>query len=283
MRLDAYLAQYYPNPPDGGSRSTWQKYCKAGYVKVNGKVVTAPDKLLDEDDHVTFDIPDAPDFSGQELPILYEDADVIVINKPAGVLTHAKGTLNAEFTVGEFMRSRTTDGQDTNRPGIVHRLDRDTSGVMIAAKTPEAKRWLQKQFAMRKLKKTYLALVSGQPKEPIAQLDLPIERNPKKPQTFRVSPNGKSAQTIYKTLQSFKNFSLLELKPTTGRTHQLRVHLAYLNCPIVGDRVYGRENKQLSRMFLHASELEVTLPNRERKAFSAPLPPELQRFLDSLK
>ena len=279
MRLDAYLAQHWPET----SRSTWQKYCKLGYVKVNGQVATSTDKLLDEDDHVTFDLPPAQDFSAHELPVLYEDDDVIVINKPAGILTHAKGVITDEFSVGEFMRSRTTDGADTNRPGIVHRLDRDTSGIIITAKNAEAKKWLQKQFAQRRLKKTYVALVAGQPKEPTAQLDLPIERNPKKPQTFRVAANGKPAQTIYKTLQSFKDFTLLELKPTTGRTHQLRVHLAYLNCPIVGDRVYGKTNAKLGRMFLHASELELTLPSRERKTFSAPLPPELQDFLSSLK
>jgi len=279
MRLDAYLALHWPE----SSRSVWQKYCKAGYVKINGLTVIEPDKLLDEDDHVTFDIPPAPNFSEQKLPIIYEDSDVIVINKPAGVLTHAKGAISDEFTVGEFMRDRTTDGNDTNRPGIVHRLDRDTSGVMIAAKNAEAKRWLQKQFSQRKLKKTYLALVQGHPKEPAAQLDLPIERNPKKPQTFRVAPNGKPAQTQYRTLQSFKDFSLLELKPTTGRTHQLRVHLAYLNCPIVGDRLYGKINDKLGRMFLHAAELEVTLPSRQRKVFKAPLPNELNSFLTSIE
>lgn len=279
MRLDAYLAQHWPET----SRSTWQKYCKSGYIKVNGHVVTSTDKILDEDDHVTFDLPPAQDYSAQELPVLYEDDDVIVINKPAGILTHAKGVITDEFSVGEFMRSRTTDGADTNRPGIVHRLDRDTSGIIITAKNAESKKWLQKQFAQRRLKKTYIALVVGQPKEPTAQLDLPIERNPKKPQTFRVSANGKSAQTIYKTLQNFKDFTLLELKPTTGRTHQLRVHLAYLNCPIVGDRVYGKTNAKLGRMFLHASELELTLPSRTRKTFNAPLPPELQDFLSSLK
>ncbi len=278
MRLDAYLATHWPE----NSRSTWQKYCKLGYVKVNGVVVTANDKTLDEDDHVTFELPEAIDYTKHELPVLYEDDDVIVMDKPAGILTHAKGAINEEFSVAEFMRSRTTDGADTNRPGIVHRLDRDTSGVIIAAKNNEAKRWLQKQFAQRRLKKTYIALVAGHPKESAAQLDLPIERNPKKPQTFRVNANGKSAQTTYKTLQSFKNHTLIELKPTTGRTHQLRVHMAYLNCPIVGDRVYGKTNTALGRMFLHASELELTLPSRERKVFSAPLPPELRAFLKTL-
>lgn len=279
MRLDVYLAEYWPEH----SRSVWQKYCKLGYVKVNGHAVTTPDKLLGEDDEVSFDLPEKQDFSDQKLPILYEDEDVVVINKPAGILTHAKGALNHEFTVGEFMRDLSTDAPETNRPGIVHRLDRDTSGVLIAAKTPEAKTWLQKQFAQRKVKKTYVALVVGHPKENAAHIDLPIERNPKKPQTFKVSPNGKPAQTTYKILQSFKDYALLELKPTTGRTHQLRVHLAYLNCPIVGDKIYGKADAKLGRMFLHAAELEITLPSRERRVFSTPMPAELQNLLDSLK
>lgn len=279
MRLDVYLAEYWPEH----SRSVWQKYCKLGYVRVNGRVVTNADKLLGEDDEVSFDLPEKQDFSDRTLPILYEDEDVVVINKPAGILTHAKGALNHEFTVGEFMRSLSTDAPESNRPGIVHRLDRDTSGVLIAAKTSEAKIWLQKQFAQRKVKKTYVALVAGHPKEGAAHIDLPIERNPKKPQTFRVSPNGKPAQTTYKALQSFKDYTLLELKPTTGRTHQLRVHLAYLGCPIVGDRIYGKPDQKPGRMFLHAAELELTLPSRERRVFSAPLPAKLQNLLDSLK
>lgn len=279
MRLDAYLAQYYPEH----SRSVWQKYCKAGYVKVNGTVATSPDKMLSEDDEVAFDLPQKQDFSAQEIPILYEDDDVIVMDKPAGILTHAKGAINNEFTVAEFMRSRTTDAPESNHPGIVHRLDRDTSGVIIAAKTPEARSWLQKQFSLHKTKKTYIALVEGRPKQPEAMLDLPIGRNPKKPQTFRVAPNGKPAQTQYKTLKSYKNYTLLELKPVTGRTHQLRVHMAYLGCPIAGDRFYGKVHKQLGRMFLHAAELELTLPSRERKMFAAPLPAELKDFLDALE
>lgn len=279
MRLDVYLATYWPEH----SRATWQKYCRAGFVMVNGEPELSPKTTLSEDDVVTVEVKEqTKDHSHQILPQIYEDDDVIVINKPAGVLTHAKGELNDEFTVGEFMRTRSSDAPDTNRPGIVHRLDRDTSGVMIAAKTPDAKRWLQKQFATRKVKKTYIALVQGAPKEPTATIDLPIARNPKKPQTFKVAPSGRSAQTWYQTLRSFNGYTLLELKPFTGRTHQLRVHLHYVGCPIVGDRLYGSPNTQLGRMFLHAAQLELTLPSRERRVFDAPLPPELASFLESL-
>lgn len=276
-RLDSFLTRMSPEY----SRSFWQKRCDQGQVLVNGQLAKSSTKLV-LSDQVTAVLPEKKDFTRQSLPILYQDDDVIVLNKPAGVLTHAKGEQSDEFTVGEFMRARSTDSPQSNRPGIVHRLDRDTSGVIIAAKTPEAKRWLQKQFATRKVKKTYLALVQNHPKEPIATIDLPIGRNPKKPQTFKVTPNGKSAQTKYKTLQTFQNHALIELKPLTGRTHQLRVHMLYLGCPIVGDILYDKPNKELGRMFLHAAELELTLPNRERKTFTAPLPEELQTFLESL-
>lgn len=276
-RIDAYLARVAPEY----SRSFWQKMAERQIVLVNGAPVKSKYKVTNGDT-ISADLPEAPDFTGQTLPVLYEDADVVVINKPSGMLTHAKGIQSEEFTVAEFVRPKTTDGADTNRPGIVHRLDRGTSGVIIAAKNPEAKRWLQKQFSTRKVKKTYVALVEGRPKESKATINLPIERNPKKPQTFRVGGNGKPAETAYETLQEFRSFTLLKLMPHTGRTHQLRVHLNYLHCPIVGDELYGKANKALGRMFLHAQSLEITLPNRERKVFEAPLPPELQSYLKSL-
>lgn len=276
-RLDSFLARHAPEY----SRSFWQKQCEQGLVLVDGLAAKANTKLA-PGQVVKVQLPQKPNFSAQSLPVIYQDDDVVVINKPAGILTHAKGESSPEFTVGEFMRSRSSDSPQSNRPGIVHRLDRDTSGVIIAAKTPQAKRWLQKQFATRKVKKTYIALVQGHPKDPIATLNLPIGRNPKKPQTFKVTPNGKPAQTDYTVLKTFKNNSLVELKPATGRTHQLRVHMHYLGCPIVGDPLYGQPNKLLGRMFLHAKELELTLPSRERKVFSAPLPKDLQTFLESL-
>ncbi|HKX23933.1 MAG TPA: RluA family pseudouridine synthase [Candidatus Saccharimonadales bacterium] len=277
-RVDAFLASVAPEH----SRSFWQKRCEAGEVKIGGEPVKASYKLA-LDDVVEVTLPEAVTFEGQSLPILYEDDDVVVINKPTGILTHAKGVESPEFTVAEFVRPKTTDGLDTNRPGIVHRLDRGTSGIIIAAKNNEAKRWLQGQFSKRNVKKTYIALVEGHLRNPEAILRLPIERNPKKPQTFRVGDNGKPAETAYKVTKSYKDFDLVELKPHTGRTHQLRVHLEYLSHPIVGDFVYGKESKQLGRMFLHAHQLELTLPSRERKVFTAPLPPELQDYLDTLE
>jgi 23S rRNA pseudouridine1911/1915/1917 synthase len=276
-RIDAYLARVAPEH----SRSFWQKMAEKNVVQVNGVPVKSS-YTITAGDMVSIELPELPDFSGEVLPVIYEDADIVVVNKPAGMLTHAKGPISDEFTVADFVRPQTTDGIDTNRPGIVHRLDRGTSGVIVAARTPDAKRWLQKQFATRKVKKTYIALVNGHPKEPAATLQLPLERNPKKPQTFRVGGNGKAAETAYETLQVFKDYTLLKLMPHTGRTHQLRVHMAYLNCPIVGDEFYGKPEPKLGRMFLHAASLEITTPARERKVFEAPLPQELQDFIKTL-
>lgn len=275
MRLDAYLAQYWPEY----SRSTWQKYIEAGYVSVNGTVEKSSKRLLDEDDEVTTNVPDAPTHDDQALPVVYQDDNVIVINKPVGVLTHSKGALNDEFTVADFFARYSTYHTDTNRPGIVHRLDRDTSGILIGALNDDTAKLLQRQFSDRKAKKTYIAVVDGTPKQPEALIDLPIGRNPKSPSQFRVDPNGKSAQTVYKVLASNGKYSLVELKPLTGRTHQLRVHMAHLGTPIHGDRVYGKE---ADRLYLHAAELEITIPGGERKTFSTPVPPEFAALAEQV-
>lgn len=269
MRLDSYLAEYWPEY----SRTTWQKYCQAGYVKVNGKVITSYKKQLGEDDAVTVDVPENK-IEPEPLPIIYEDDDVTVVNKPISVLTHAKGKIAEESTVADFMLDRTTFKPDTNRPGIIHRLDRDTSGVIICARNPEAASYLQRQFTNRKVKKTYLAIVKGKLKIKKGQINIPIGRNPKKPSTFRADPNGKPAITNYEVLAEDSAFSFIKLQPVTGRTHQLRVHLAYLDHPILGDRFYDKED---NRLFLHAYQLEITLPGGKRTIFKAELPPEFKK------
>lgn len=265
MRLDAYMAQYWPE----NSRSVWQKYIVLGYVKVNGEVETSVKKTLSEDDEVTYDVPAALDHSNKTLPVIYQDDNIVVIDKPIGVLTHSKGALNDEFTVAEFFRPLTTYHADTNRPGIIHRLDRDTSGVLVGARNPETASMLQRQFSDRKVKKTYYAVVDGVPKQDEALIDLPIARHPTAPSTFRVNASGKSAQTTYKVLKSDSKRSLVELRPATGRTHQLRVHMAHLGTPIHGDRVYGKAS---DRLYLHAASLEITIPTSNRRTFESPIP-----------
>ena len=265
QRLDVLLAERHPE----SSRSTWQKHIKAGHVQVNGKPAKNSRQEVSDADRIAIDIPDATDFSDSTLPILYLDDDVIVVNKPAGILTHSKGELNDEFTVAGFFARYTTSGLDTDRPGIVHRLDRDTSGVIIGGRTPEACALLKAQFSERKAKKWYLAIVEGHPKESQAVIDLPIGRNPSAPSTFRVDSKGKAAVTEYEVLKSWDKYSLVKLHPLTGRTHQLRVHMQYINTPILGDRVYGKAGE---RLFLHAYKLEITTRPEVRQTFTAPIP-----------
>ena len=272
VRLDIYLSTKFDTTI---SRSLWQKYIKAGYVSVNNKAVTTPKFEVDETDEIALNLPEKEQ-ADVDLPILYEDDDVIVVNKPSGLLTHAKGGLSDEPTVAEIIRPKTSFATDTDRPGIVHRLDRDTSGLLIIAKNPESAAHLQRQFAERTAKKTYIAITDGKPKLNAAKIDLPIGRNPSAPSTFRIDPNGKPAQTTYHVLTENDTRSLVELKPTTGRTHQLRVHLAHLNAPILGDRVYGKSSD--CRMMLHAQKLEITLPSGERKVFEAAVPDEFKKF-----
>ena len=272
VRLDIYLSTKFDTTI---SRSLWQKYIKAGYVSVNNKVATTPKFEVDETDEIALNLPEKEQ-TDVDLPILYEDDDVIVVNKPSGLLTHAKGGLSDEPTVAEIIRPKTSFATDTDRPGIVHRLDRDTSGLLIIAKNPESAAHLQRQFAERTAKKTYIAITDGKPKLNAAKIDLPIGRNPSAPSTFRIDPNGKPAQTTYHVLAENDAQSLVELKPTTGRTHQLRVHLAHLNAPILGDRVYGKSSD--CRMMLHAQKLEITLPSGERKIFEAAIPDEFKKF-----
>ena len=270
QRLDVHLSTAFD---PSISRSLWQKYIKAGHVLVNQRVVTMPKFEVDETDEIAIKLPEQEQTSA-ELPILYEDDDVMVVNKPSGLLTHAKGGLSTEPTVAEIIRPKTSFASDTDRPGIVHRLDRDTSGVLIIAKTADAAAHLQRQFAQRTTKKTYLAVTDGVPKLAAAKIDLPIGRNPAAPSTFRVDPNGKHAQTTYRVLAATDTQALIELKPITGRTHQLRVHMAHLNTPILGDRVYSKPNA--SRLMLHAHRLEITLPSGELKTFEAAAPKEFK-------
>jgi len=270
-RLDSELSERYPET----SRSTWQKHIKAGHVSVNGKVVISPKQDITDIDMISIDAPDLPDFSENEIPIIYIDDNIVVINKPSGILSHAKGALNDEFTAAEFFRRYTTYNLESNRPGIIHRLDRDTSGVMIGARNAETAVMLQKQFSDRKVKKTYFAVLAGVPKLDKANIDLPIERNPSAPSTFRVGSNGKSALTRYEVVASDDKYSLVKLQPRTGRTHQLRVHMKYIGTPILGDKIYG---KAADRLSLHAFSLEITIPNGDRRTFTAPVPTDLTKY-----
>jgi len=271
-RLDVYLQKLHQSI----SRAQLQRFIKEGAVRINGNVVYTPKYLVKANDSVLLDpkitaLPVIPDI---ELRVIYEDNDCVVIDKPAGLLSHSKGAYNPEATVATWLLPRVVGFEKSDRTGIVHRLDRATSGVMICAKTPEALAWMQKQFSSRNVKKTYVAVVVGTLNPASAVIEMPVERNPAKPQRFRVGANGKHAITGYTTRRVFSSqeatYSLLELKPMTGRTHQLRVHLAHLEHPILGDEFYG--GSPAKRLYLHAQQLEMTLLNRQRKVFTSPMP-----------
>lgn len=273
-RLDIFVVEQMPRL----SRAFARKLCDQDAVLVNGSAQKAGYKVRVNDAiNVNYDETALDEIPAIDLPIIYEDADCIVMNKPAGVLTHTQGSFSPEATVATFLRDYVR-GMDGERGGIVHRLDRATSGVIIGAKNPESLSFLQKQFAQRKTKKTYIAIVEGRPKQKEAVIDMPIERNPKAPATFRVGANGKASITHYKVLAENDKYSLVELTPETGRTHQLRVHLAELGTPIVGDPLYGNGHFG-DRLYLHAQSLEITVPSRERLTFKAPLPSEFKEFM----
>lgn len=274
LRLDLFVVSKLPDL----SRSYIKYLATHGKIMVNGEVPQKSGLNLRTGDvvDVHYDQITDEEIPIIDLPILYEDDDCVVVEKPAGLLTHSKGAFNPEATIATFIEPRLKDYVG-DRAGIVHRLDRITSGVIICAKTAAAHTHLQKQFSIRKTKKTYMAVVEGKLEPTQAIIDMPIERNPKKPQTFRVGANGKTAQTAYKVLESNDTYSLVELKPHTGRTHQLRVHMANQGHPIVGDTLYGAQPAE--RVFLHAAALEITLPNRERKVFESPVPASFKALL----
>ncbi|HTE58132.1 MAG TPA: RluA family pseudouridine synthase [Verrucomicrobiae bacterium] len=242
---------------------------KAGYKLRMGDVISTD-----------FNAKEIDQIADIDLPIIYEDDNVLVVNKPEGIISHSRGRYWNEPSVASFVRQKTAaTGYDPvagpsvgadGRAGIVHRLDRATSGVMICAKNQQTLSFLQKQFSQRKVKKTYMAVVTGHLDPEEAAIDMPIERNPKAPATFRVGANGKPSVTVYHVETKGKTDDLVRLEPTTGRTHQLRVHLTHQDHPIVGDVLY--DGAPADRLFLHALSLEITLPGGERKTFTAPLP-----------
>lgn len=275
IRLDHKLVELYSDY----NRNTLQKFIRAGFVTVDGEVTKKPNTGIDPNAEVILTVPEeiqdpkkfADDGRFATPETIFENDFVKVVNKPSGLLSMAKGEFCPEPTLEDYGL-------------LVHRLDRDTSGVVILAKDEETQTYLRKQFQDRKTHKTYYAVVEGRPKLDKAKIDLPIIRNLKHPTTFLVDANGKPSQTFYRVIKSNDKYSLVELKPTTGRTHQLRVHLKYIGTPIVGDRVYGSAAPDTKeRLYLHAKALEITIPTEngnERQTFEAPLPDEFNKFFE---
>ena len=256
-RIDHMMVEIYKSY----NRATLQKFIELGFVKVDGELVKKPNQKFPEGVKIELNVPEELKNADVKPRVIYEDDKVLVMDKPAGLLSEAKGEYCPERTLADFGY-------------IAHRLDRDTSGVVILAKDEETQKFLKKQFQDRKVHKTYYAVVKGRPKLDAARIDLPLLRDKKRPTTFRVDPNGKESETFYRVVKSNDKYSLVELKPTTGRTHQLRVHMQYLGHPIVGDVVYG--DGEEGRLMLHAAELEITLPGGKRVVFESKLPKEFE-------
>lgn len=290
QRLDKFLVACLPEY----SRSRLQSYIKKGLVTVDGEVAHKSGQTLERTNIVRVRIP-APQPSNliaEDIPldVIFENDDVLVVNKPAGMVVHpaaghATGTL-AHAALGHAPEMEGVGGEQ--RPGIVHRLDKDTSGLILLAKNDIAHHFLQDQFIQRSIKKTYLALVDGRPPTSDGRVEAPIGRNSRQRKRMAVVPpsKGREAVSEYNTLETFPNHTLLEVNPITGRTHQIRLHLAYIACPVVGDTLYGRRQATLplKRHFLHAARLSVYIPNEtERRTFQAPLPAELEEALVNLR
>lgn len=276
------------------SRSRIQGLIAGGFVDVNGRLAKKGGQLLENGFNVTVRIPPATptDLIPEDIPleIVFENEDLIVVSKPAGMVVHpaaghSSGTL-VNAVLGYEPEIEGIGGEE--RPGVVHRLDKETSGLILLAKNERAHRWLQDQFRLRKVEKTYLALVDGKPPTPSGRVETYIGRDPSHRKRMANVPESRGREAIseYKTADSFRAHTLLEFHPLTGRTHQIRLHCAFLGCPIVGDEVYGRKKPSLNidRHFLHAYRLKIVLPGEKHaRIFEAPLPEELEQVLISLR
>lgn len=289
-RLDKFLTESLPE----FSRSRIQGLIANGCVDVNGQAAKKAGQTLDAGSNVTIRIPPPvpTNIIAEDIPlnIVFENDDLMVINKPAGMVVHPAaghpdGTL-VNAVLGYDPGLEGIGGEE--RPGIVHRLDKETSGLILVAKNERAHRWLQDQFRLRKVEKTYLALVEGKPPTPAGRVEAYIGRDTKHRKRMAIVSENKGREAIseYQTLESFKSHTLLEFHPLTGRTHQIRLHCAFLKCPIVGDVVYGRKSHsiELDRHFLHAHRLKIILPGEKTpRVFETPLPEDLERVLADLR
>ena len=297
-RLDVFLAAHI----EGWSRARLHRLIEAADVLVNGSV-SKPSHKLRANDHIEIELTPTPStsFAPEDIPVevVYEDDDLIVVNKRAGMVVHPaagvdSGTL-ANALAFHFQQLSTTGG--AVRPGIVHRLDKGTSGLLVVAKTESAHEHLAEQFRDREVFKSYVALVHGQVEKEVGEIDQPIARDPRNRTRMAVVRGGRPSLSIYKVRQRLERFTLLDVQLKTGRTHQIRVHLAWLKHPVVGDEVYGAGRDKtvinpvirsriakLGRQFLHAEQLGFRHPRTaEQLRFTAPLSTELESLLDQLE
>ena len=296
-RLDAFLASHI----EGWSRARLQRLIEDGDVLVNGRAAKASYKLRAADEiEAELTAPPTTSFLPEDIPIdvVYEDNDLIVLNKPAGIVVHpgagAKTGTLANALAFHFQNLSTAGG--VARPGIVHRLDKGTSGLLVAAKTEQAHGNLADQFREREVFKSYVALVHGQVEKDRGEIDEPIARDPRHRTRMAIVRGGRAALSIYRARERFDRFTLIDVELKTGRTHQIRVHLAWIKHPVVGDETYGSgrdrtvadpkirgQISRLGRQFLHAEKLGFKHPSTgERIQLNAPLPDELKELLKSI-
>lgn len=285
-RLDLYLKEHFP----AYSRSLLQEWIKAGQVRIHGSAAKASHVLREGEQISVQPAPRAPlHATAEDLPleVLYEDDAVVAINKPAGMVVHAGAGVRSGTLVNALLHrfERLSAAGGELRPGIVHRLDRYTSGVLLVARHDAAHQHLAEQFSGRTVEKTYLALVHGTVQQETGRIDKPIARDPVKrvKMTARLS-TGRVANSEYRVLRRFKEFTLLEVKIGTGRTHQIRVHLSSVGHPVAGDHLYGApRNPEFGRFFLHAWRIRFVSPATEMGVMiEAPLPPELEEWMKGL-
>jgi 23S rRNA pseudouridine1911/1915/1917 synthase len=280
-RLDSYVAGIRNDL----SRSQVQRLIREGHILVNGHAAR-PSARLQQKDRIDIHVPDALDETvvPEDIPlrIVYEDEHVLVVDKPPGLTVHPspghpRGTLvNALIARYPALESVGAPG----RPGLVHRLDKDTSGLLVVALTPEAHAGLSRQLRERTVAKVYLALVRGHPEPSEGLVEAAISRDPRHRQRMGVVEGGRAAATRYTTVRRFNGYTLLEVRPHTGRTHQIRVHMSAMGHPVAGDSKYGGRAPFLKRQFLHAHRLGFGLPpGGERVEFESPLPPDLEEAL----
>lgn len=289
QRLDKFLVTMLPEY----SRSRLQSFIKNGCVDVDGSTITKSGYMVEKEAEIEVRIPASQPsiLIPEEIPlkITFENEDLIVVNKPAGMVVHpSAGHQSGTLVHAALAHSDEIEGVGgIQRPGVVHRLDKDTSGLILLAKNDRAHQWLQEEFRSRRVEKTYLALVDGAPPTKRGRVEAAIGRDPVDRKRMAVVPpdKGRFAVSEYVTETRYKQHTLLEVHPVTGRTHQIRLHMAFLGCPIVGDRIYGRRRPSLEidRQFLHAARLSIRLPGESLPVqFEAPLPDDLTSVLDAL-
>jgi 23S rRNA pseudouridine1911/1915/1917 synthase len=251
------------------TKSQAQRLIKCGKLRLNGETIRAKEKVVKSDTLIIlFD-----QKNNWQIPVIYEDADILAINKPSGISSHPTTVNDEETTIEVLARDR--------KIYLVHRLDKGTSGVMLFAKSIKAQKFLRDKFKKREIEKKYIALVWGRLIPTEGSIDIPVVREKGK---IIPSDAGKEARTDYRVKKYYKNYSLLELTPKSGRTHQIRVHLSSIGNPIVGDKRYGAKTVDgLDRIFLHAKSVSFIRQKGENKHFEAPLPQELESFLLKIK